>query len=226
MLKLATLQFNPFAENTYVIYDNTKECVIIDAGCYSPKECSALEAFIEKNELRPVMALNTHGHIDHICGVDFVTRRWEIPFAIHSFDSSILEMAPCHGAAMGFNIENIPTIDIDLLDQKEIRFGESKIQIIHTPGHTPGHIVVHCPDEKIVISGDLLFKESIGRTDLPGGDYSQLMDSIINKIIPLGTDIKVFPGHGSSTTTAHELMFNPFIVEAIQGEVNYKSNEN
>lgn len=224
MIKLATLTFNPFGENTYILFDETKRCAIVDAGCSSDKERQTLVSFIEKNGLTPVVALNTHGHVDHICGVEFVKKRWGIPFALHRNDKPILETAHCY-ADMGFDIETIPAVDIDLADTAEIPVGNSTLHIIQTPGHSPGHIVIHAPEAELLLTGDLLFKESIGRTDLPGGSYPALMDSIIEKVIPLGSDIRIFPGHGPQSTIAHEVMFNPFIVEALRGDVNYKACE-
>ncbi|CDN32302.1 Hydroxyacylglutathione hydrolase [Mucinivorans hirudinis] len=225
MIKIATLTFNPFGENSYVIYDEKGECLIVDAGCYTENEQRTLKNFIEKNGLKPVMALNTHAHIDHVCGVEFVKREWSIPFALHRDDRAIMEMVPLYASSMGFNISSVPTIEIDLAEQAEIKLGETLVRIIHTPGHTPGGVCIHLPSENILITGDTLFRESIGRTDLPGGDYEQLMNSILEKIVSLG-DCDFFPGHGGKSTIAHELMFNPFISEVLQGEVNYKSNEN
>ncbi len=222
MIKLATLTFNPFGENTYILFDETKKCVIVDAGCYTEQERQVLGAFIAKNGLEPTWALNTHGHVDHICGVEFVKRQWGVPFALHGNDRPILEMAHCY-ADMGFDVEAVPEVECDLAEVKTIAFGNSELQIIHTPGHTPGHVSIYAPEAELLLTGDLLFKESIGRTDLPGGDYSSLMDSIIERVIPLGSDTRIFPGHGSHSTVAHEVMFNPFIVEVLRGDVNCKA---
>lgn len=221
MIKLATLTFNPFGENTYILFDDSKKCVIVDAGCCSEKEQQTLVSFIEKNELQPVMAINTHGHVDHICGVEFVKKQWGIPFALHRNEKPIMEMAHCY-ADMGFDVNPIPTVDIDLAETQTIPLGNSTLHIIQTPGHSPGHIAIHVPEAELLLTGDLLFKESIGRTDLPGGSYPTLMDSIVEKVIPLGSNTRIFPGHGSHSTIAHEVMFNPFIVEALRGDVNYK----
>lgn len=226
MIKIAALSFNPFGENTYVLYGDSKECIIVDAGCYTEREHKTLIAFIEKNELKPILALNTHAHIDHICGIDFVKKEWSIPFALHRDDTTILELVPSYAASMGFDIPNVPKAEIDLAETTSLTLGENTINIIHTPGHTPGGVCIHIPQENILITGDTLFRESIGRTDLPGGDYNQLMNSIIEKIIPLGSNTTIFPGHGGKSTVSHEMMFNPFITEAIQGEVKYTRNEN
>ncbi len=226
MLKIATLTFNPYGENTYVLFDQSRQCVVVDAGCLTEKECQTLDAFITKNDLIPILAVNTHGHIDHICGVEFVKRRWNIPFAIHRNEQPILDMVPCYAEAMGFPIKTVPTPDVDLAETKTITLGDSELQILQVPGHTPGHIAIYAPAEELLLVGDLLFKGSIGRTDLPGGDYPTIMRSLIEEIVPLPGTTHVFSGHGPQTTISHEIMFNPFIVEALQGEVNYCANEN
>ncbi len=223
MIKLATLTFNPFGENTYILFDETRKCVIVDAGCNSDKERQALASFIEKNELQPVLALNTHGHVDHICGVEFVKRKWGVPFALHRNEKPIMEMAHCY-ADMGFDVDPIPSPDIDLAETQTLSVGNSTLHILQTPGHSPGHVAIHAPEAELLLTGDLLFKESIGRTDLPGGSYPTLMDSIIERVIPLGGNTRIFPGHGTQSTIAHEVMFNPFIVEALRGDVNYKDD--
>lgn len=221
MIKLATLTFNPFGENTYILFDETKKCMIVDAGCSSEKEQQTLVSFIEKNELQPIMAINTHGHVDHICGVEFAKQQWGIPFALHRNEKPIMEMVHCY-VDMGFDVNPIPTVNIDLAETETIPLGNNTLHILQTPGHSPGHIAIHVPETELLLTGDLLFKESIGRTDLPGGSYPTLMDSIVEKVIPLGGNTQVFPGHGPHSTIAHEVMFNPFIVEALRGDVNYK----
>lgn len=222
MIKLATLTFNPFGENTYVLFDETKQCALVDAGCYTEQERQTLVAFIAKNDLEPVVAINTHGHVDHICGVEFVKRQWGVPFALHRNERPIMELAPSYAGGMGFDIETLPAVEIDLAETTDIPLGKSRLHILQTPGHAPGHVAIHVPEAELLLTGDLLFKESIGRTDLPGGDYPTLMESIIERVIPLGGDTRIFPGHGPHSTVAHEVMFNPFIVEALRGDVNYK----
>lgn len=212
--------FNPFQENTYVVWDNTNECVIIDAGNYSAAEDRALTDFIRERGLRPVMALNTHGHVDHILGVNYITETFDIPFALHGDDTFLVHSAPEHGKLYGFEVKNVPQIGKNLKGIAGIKFGETTLQIIHTPGHTPGHICIYEPTSKILFTGDTLFKESIGRTDLPGGDYSWIMRSILEKLIPLGGDVEFYPGHGPKSTISHEMLYNPFITEVLQGEVS------
>lgn len=223
MIKIAALTFNPFGENTYVIFDDTtKQCIIVDAGCYNKKEEQTLVNFITKNDLRPIMALNTHAHIDHVCGVDFVKNNWKVPFALHAQDIELLQAVPSYAQSMGFTVDVAPQVEIELSNNQEIKLGENIIKIIHTPGHTPGHISVYLPVEKTLLTGDTLFKESIGRTDLPGGDYPTIMRSIFEQIVPLGGSTVILPGHGPSSDLAHEMMYNPFLTEAVNGEINYK----
>lgn len=222
MIKVGVLPFNPFQENTIVLSDESGECVIVDAGNYNPQEDAALSKYITDNGLKPVMAVNTHGHVDHMLGVNYVKETYGIPFAIHGKDKFLIDSAPTHGAIYGFKVDKVPTVDIDLEGQKELKFGNTVFQIIETPGHTPGHVAFYNPENKLLLTGDTLFKESIGRTDLPGGDYSWIMRSILDKLIPLGDDVHFYPGHGSESTIGHETLYNPFITEVLNHEINYK----
>ena len=198
--------FNPIQENTYVVWDATGECAVIDAGNLSAREDNALVNFITEHKLRPVLALNTHGHFDHIAGVEF-----------------LLGAAASSARMYGVEVREAPAkIDRDLDSLTEIGFGDTRFEIIATPGHTPGHVSFYEPQSKTLFTGDTLFRESIGRTDLPGGDYSWIMRSIIEKILPLGDETKVYPGHGDQTTIGHESLYNPFIVEVLNNEVNYR----
>lgn len=221
-MNIATLQFNPIAENTYIIWDKTGESVIIDAGNCNEKENNALSNFLVEHNLKPVLALNTHGHFDHALGVEYLKQKYNIPFAMSSKDNFLLESASISGDIYGIKVTTMPTIDIDLETMQEISFGETKLEIIKTPGHCPGHVCIYEPTSKTLFTGDTLFKESIGRTDLPGGDYSWIMRSIIDNLIPLGDDVRIFPGHGPESTIGHETKYNPFVVEVLNDEVNYK----
>lgn len=221
MIKIAVFAFNPFGENTYVVSDPTGECVIIDAGNYSAGEDTALAKYIADGGLRPVMAINTHGHVDHILGVEYVKNTFNAPFALHGDDKFLVDSAPTHGQLYGFNVKSVPTVETDMKKMDYISFGHTTFQIIHTPGHTPGHICLYEPQSKSLFTGDTLFRESIGRTDLPGGDYSWIMKSILEKIIPLGNDVTIYPGHGSKSDIGHEVLYNPFITEVVQGDVKY-----
>ena len=220
-MNIAVHVFNPFQENTYVVADETGQCVVIDAGNYSEAENKKLQEYLKSRNLNPVLALNTHGHVDHILGVQFLKDAFGIKFALHGDDKFLVDSAPEQGRMFGFEVENIPSVDIDIKDLKEIKFGNTTFQIIHTPGHSPGHVCFYHPENKILFSGDTLFRESIGRTDLPGGDYSWIMKSILQKLIPLGGDVKIYPGHGPHSSIGYELLYNPFITEVINNEVSY-----
>ena len=222
MIKVGVLPFNPFQENTIILSVESGECVIVDAGNYNPQEDAALSKYITDNGLKPVMAVNTHGHVDHMLGVNYVKETYGIPFAIHGKDKFLIDSAPTHGAIYGFKVDKVPTVDIDLEGQKELKFGNTVFQIIETPGHTPGHVAFYNSDNKLLLTGDTLFRESIGRTDLPGGDYSWIMRSILDKLIPLGDDVHFYPGHGMESTIGHESLYNPFVTEVLNHEINYK----
>ena len=193
-MKVASLQFNPICENTYVVWDDTNECIVVDAGNSDERENARLKEFIDSRGLHPRMAVNTHGHFDNA--------------------------APGR-SIFGVKVGAMPSIDLDLDTTDEVRFGHTALKIIPTPGHTPGHVSLYAPQAKAVFTGDTLFRESIGRTDLPGGDYSWIMRSILERLIPLGDETEVYPGHGESTTIGHESLYNPFVVEVLNGQVNY-----
>ena len=221
-MKIACLPFNPIQENTYVVWDDTRECVIIDAGNSSPREDAALDNFIAQEGLKPVLAANTHGHFDHTMGVEHLRQRYGIPFALSGKDRFLLENAATSGAVFGVKIGTMPPVDRDLDAEEEIRFGRTALRILRTPGHTPGHVAFYEPQSKALFTGDTLFRESIGRTDLPGGDYSWIMRSILDVILPLGDEVHVYPGHGPETSLGHETLYNPFIVVVLHGEVDYR----
>lgn len=222
-MNIARFVFNPIQENTYVVWDATGECAVIDAGNLSAREDNALVNFITEHKLRPVLAINTHGHFDHIAGVEFLRTTYDIPFAMSGKDAFLLGAAASSARMYGVEVREAPAkIDRDLDSLTETGFGDTRFEIIATPGHTPGHVSLYEPQSKTLFTGDTLFRESIGRTDLPGGDYSWIMRSIIEKILPLGDETKVYPGHGDQTTIGHESLYNPFIVEVLNNEVNYR----
>ena len=210
---------NPFGENTYILSNETNQCVVVDAGMSNAKEQERLAQYIEKNNLKPILALNTHGHIDHISGVQWLKDTYKTPFALHEADLPILEAAPGYADMLGFGECPVPTVDQKLKDGDELPLG---IKVIHTPGHTAGGICLWVEGQKMLLTGDTLFRESIGRTDLPTGDYDALMRSIVGKILPLGSDVTFFPGHGPQSTLGYEMERNPFITEAMTGEAKFR----
>ena len=183
----------------------------------------ALDNFIAEHGLKPVMAVNTHGHFDHTLGVEHLKQRYGIPFALSSKDRFLLDNAATSGSVFGVKIGAMPAADLDLDTLSEVRFGNTALRVIRTPGHTPGHVALYEPDSKSLFTGDTLFRESIGRTDLPGGDYSWIMRSILDSLIPLGEEVHIYPGHGPESTIGHETLYNPFIVEVLNEEVNYRN---
>ena len=223
-MKIARLIFNPIQENTYIIWDDTLEAAVIDAGNMNERENEALAKFIADNGLKPKFALNTHGHFDHLLGVDFLREKYGAQLAMSSKDEFLLKGASVSAELFGVKADALPeAIDVDLEGKESIKFGNTELKIIPTPGHTPGHVAFFEPESKVLFTGDTLFRESIGRTDLPGGDYSWIMRSIIENILPLGDDVKIYPGHGEISDIGHESMYNPFVVEVLNNEVNYKN---
>ncbi len=212
MIQIEIMEFNPFRENTYILYDETKEAVIIDPGCYSTEEKKLLTNFIESNNLKPVKLLNTHGHIDHILGNGFVKEKYNLNLEAHIGDEFLIVDARNYGSALGISMpDDAPLIDKYLTEEDTIEFGNSVLNILHVPGHSPGSLVFYNTEEKILICGDVLFNDSIGRTDLPGGDYDLLAKGIKEKIFTLDKNIEVYPGHGISTSIDKEKKYNPFL---------------
>ena len=216
--------FNPIQENTYIVWDESKECIIIDAGNMSAREDRVLADFIEEQGLKPVLAVNTHCHFDHILGVEFLKMTYGVKFAASSADLDLLKSGRASGAMFGMELGALPEeIDIDLANLDDIKFGNTTLRVIATPGHSKGCVSLLHEESKSLFTGDTLFRESIGRTDLPGGDYPTIMQSIIKKILPLGDEVVVYPGHGDKSNIGHESLYNPFVVEALNGEVNFSN---
>lgn len=209
---VAFLTFNPFQENTYIVYDETGECVIIDPGCYEAHERIELSDFITENNLKPVRLLNTHCHLDHVFGNKFVHTTWNLPLEIHRGELPVLEAVPAVSQFYGIPSGELSPAPGKFIEEGEvINFGNTQLETILTPGHSPASLSFFCKSDGFLIAGDVLFKESIGRTDLPGGDFDTLISSIKNKLFPLGDQVKVYPGHGPSTTIGYERLFNPFL---------------
>ena len=212
-MKVKSFTFNQFQENTFVVYDNTKECLIIDPGCYSENERTELRTFIMSEGLKPVKLINTHCHIDHVLGNKFVSELWDLELYIHKEDLPVLENVKDISGFFGFeNYERSPSPKHFLAQGDTLNFGDSSFDILFTPGHAPGHICLLSKKDGFIIAGDVLFNGSIGRTDLPGGDYDTLIESIKTKLLPLDENTIVYCGHGPSTSNGKEKMSNPFLV--------------
>jgi hydroxyacylglutathione hydrolase len=207
-----TFEFNPFSENTYVVYDETGACVIIDPGCFDAQERALLYSFIEDNHLKPTRLINTHCHLDHVFGNRWVSETWNLGLEIHRGELTVLERYPEVARMYG-----MPTVDISPMPARFIEEGEVievgnlMFKTLFTPGHSPASISFYCESDAVVIAGDVLFFESIGRTDLPGGNHELLLQSIRNQLFTLPPVTVVYPGHGPTTTIRHEMEENPFL---------------
>lgn len=203
--------FNDLRTCCYVIWDDTKECIIVDPGAYSDSEKNRLVKFIDENGLKPVKLVNTHGHFDHIMGNAFVVEKWAVPTFMNHADIKEVARSKSYCAYFGYEIEQ-PSLDVeDIKDGDIIKFGHSELKAFTSPGHSQGSVILYNEAEKYVITGDSLFAGSIGRTDLPGGDYDVLKESLSKKILVLPGDTIVYPGHGPTSELAQEINTNPFL---------------
>ena len=211
-MEIHQITFNTFQENTFMLWDNTGDCIIIDPGCYEKNEELELVDFINKNNLNPVKLINTHCHIDHILGNKFVSEKWNLELYINKIDLPLLEGSGDIARMYGFeNYKGSPYPKHYLEEGDILEFGESKLEILFTPGHAPGHICLFNKEEGFIVSGDVLFNGSIGRTDLPGGDFDTLIESIKTKLMTLLDETIVYCGHGPSTSIGRERISNPFL---------------
>jgi hydroxyacylglutathione hydrolase len=201
---------NPYQENTYILYDKTGECAIIDPGMYTAAEQNTVVNFISSNHLKPVLLLNTHCHIDHVLGNKFVFEQYGLKPQFHEGELVILQAMPAWAQQSGIRYELSPLPDTYLADSGTISFGNTTLQLLFAPGHSPAHLCFYSKEDQIVVGGDVLFRGSIGRTDLPGGNHAQLLKSIQEKLFTLPDDCTVYPGHGPETTIAFEKATNPF----------------
>jgi glyoxylase-like metal-dependent hydrolase (beta-lactamase superfamily II) len=211
MSTIKTFTFNPFQENSYLIYDETKQCIIIDPGCYTLAEKKRLSDFIAQQGLTPVRLLNTHCHLDHIFGNEYCEDKYNLSLEIHRGELPVLAAAPQSGQMFGVPTpkQRIPSKFIEQGDK--ISFGNTHFRVLFTPGHSPASICFYNELEDYIISGDVLFHESIGRYDLPGGNLNVLLHSIKTQLFTLPDETRVLSGHGMPTTIGHEKIYNPFI---------------
>ncbi len=212
MITVKKLIVNPFQENSYLITDGTGECILVDAGFYFQEEREYLIRFIAENKLNPVRLVNTHCHFDHLMGVDFFRHHYGIPFECHQEDAFWLGMASAQARSFGYSMQNVDPADGFLSEKDPLCFGNTTMKIIHVPGHSPGHVAFYSGEGSFLLSGDALFYEGIGRTDLPGGDYAGLICGISDKLLGLPADTVVYSGHGPETSIGHEKMNNPYLI--------------
>ena len=211
MLTVKAFSFNPVEENTYVLYNEKKQCCIIDPGCYFPEEKDKLRSFIDVNALKPVLLLNTHCHLDHVFGNKFVNDTWGLFLHIHEKEKQMLDLAPATSEMWQLPFDNYKGDLIFIKENSTINIGDDELEIRFTPGHSPGHICFYDEADDFAISGDVLFNGSIGRTDLPGGDFDTLINSIQTQLFTLPDNTKIYSGHGPMTTVGLEKMNNPFV---------------
>lgn len=211
MLTVTSFVFSPIAENTYVLYNEAGDCIIIDPGCYFSNERWELEQYISKNRLLPKYLLNTHCHLDHIFGNKFVHDTYMLEPYVHSNEQVVLENAGLAGLKWNLPFDNY-TGGLQFLREGDvIRLGKDELKVLYSPGHSPGHVCFYCSTQHFVIGGDVLFRMGIGRTDLPGGNFETLINSIRTKLWELPDETIVYTGHGVPTSIGFEKANNPFL---------------
>lgn len=211
MVHFKQFTFNAFSENTYVLYDDTRQGVIIDPGCYERAERDALAGFITQEKLEIKYLLNTHGHVDHVLGNAWIKRTYGVQLLVHPIDEQTLRAVQVYAPMYGIAAYEPAEPDGYLEEGNQVTFGDTTLEVLLVPGHAPGHIAFYHPSQRFCIGGDVLFQGSIGRYDLPGGDLQILLRSIREKLLPLGDDVTVYPGHGPETTIGRERKYNPFL---------------
>ena len=211
MMNIEQFVFNPFRVNCYVLYEQSGDCIIVDPSVSDKSEQDLFTRFIENKSLRPLMIINTHGHVDHVAGIEFLKDKYAIKAGIHRDDLFLLNNAVEQGLFFGFRIKKPPSPDFYVEHNQIVSLTDSKLEIRHAPGHSPGSVILYSRSDNFVITGDVLFEGSIGRTDLPGGDYNTLLNSIKMEILSMPDETKVYPGHGPSTTVGDERRKNPFL---------------
>jgi hydroxyacylglutathione hydrolase len=211
LLQIQSFVFSPIQENTYILYNEHQQCAIIDPGCYDDAEKGQLSAFITANSLKPVLLINTHCHLDHVFGNKYVAEKYGLPLHIHPNEKLVLEFAPTAGLMYNMPFDNYAGEFIYLNDGDVVKLGDDELAVLFTPGHSPGSISFYSAAQQFVISGDVLFSNSIGRTDLPGGDTNTLIKSIKEKLFVLPDEVTVYSGHGPATSIGREKRGNPYV---------------
>jgi glyoxylase-like metal-dependent hydrolase (beta-lactamase superfamily II) len=211
MFQIKTFQFNPIQENTYLLYNETKECIIIDPGCYFEEEQIAISKFIDSNHLIPKLLVNTHCHLDHVFGNKYIAELYNLELNIHAEEEKVLLHAPTSGLIYNMPFDNYKGSLKFIVEGQKLKLGEDELSILFTPGHSPGSVSFYCKKQSFVISGDVLFQRSIGRTDLPGGDLDTLLRSIKTQLLVLPDETVVYSGHGAPTTIGAERLGNDWL---------------
>jgi hydroxyacylglutathione hydrolase len=213
MINIKKFVFNPFEVNTYVIWDETKECAIIDPGCSSEAEQEEISQFIKEEGLKPLKLLNTHSHIDHIAGNSYISKTYKLKLQAGKDGAQFIDNSVKTAEIYGFGTIEPVYPELDLHEGDVIRFGKSELEVIETGGHADGSFCFISREGEFVVSGDVLFYQTIGRTDLPTGDYKLLIQNIKDKLLTLPKNYTVYSGHGPKTTIGFEMAANPFLAE-------------
>ena len=211
MIQVKTFYFNELRECTYVLWDETNACVVVDPGAETETERHRLQQFIDGHALKPEAILNTHGHFDHVLANAFLARVYGLKSYIHAGDRTLLEKTNEYGAMFGYKIEQPPAAAGFLTEDEPFRFGCSQLQVLHTPGHSKGGVCFYAPNDNFVLTGDTLFQGNIGRVDLPGGNFDEIMESLSKKLMTLPGNTIVYPGHGLPSTIGEERRNNPYV---------------
>lgn len=211
MFTVKAFTFSPVQENSYLLYNETGKAIVIDPGCYFPEERDVLQNFITQNKLHPALLLNTHCHLDHVFGNKWIHETYNLLLHIHPNEKQVLDFAPASGLMWNLPFDNYNGALVYLNEGETIKLGEDELSILFAPGHSPGHVCFYCKKQNFVIGGDVLFRDSIGRTDLPGGHHETLIRSIKTQLFVLPDDTKVYSGHGPVTTIGYEKRNNPFL---------------
>jgi len=211
MLQIKSFTFNPFQENTYLIYDNTKEATLIDPGCFDSSEQLELLSFISQEKLKVVQLINTHCHVDHVLGNAWAKKTFGVRLGIHKNEIPVLKSVEVYAPTYGLTAYQPSEADYFLEEGEILQVGKEKLAIIFVPGHAPGHLVFYHEGSHQAIAGDTLFRGSIGRTDLPGGNHDLLLSKIKSELFTLPEKTTIYPGHGPETTIGFEKINNPFV---------------
>jgi hydroxyacylglutathione hydrolase len=211
VLQIQSFTFSPIQENTYILYNEHKQCAIIDPGCYDDSERERLSAFIQANGLKPELLINTHCHLDHVFGNKYVAEKYGLTLQIHPNEKLVLEFAATAGLMYNLPFDSYTGELVYLAENDVVKLGDDALQVLFTPGHSPGSISFYSAAQHFIISGDVLFSNSIGRTDLPGGDTATLIKSIKEKLLTLPDQVTVYSGHGPATTIGREKRGNPYL---------------
>ena len=209
-MNIKTFVFNPFFENTYVLFDDQGQAIIVDPGCYEKSEQEELIRFVEEKDLNVIAVVNTHCHIDHVLGNYAMVAHFNVDLWVPVNERETYQAIPAYAPSYGFTGYTEAMVG-HWFDEGMLSFGELNFQMIEVPGHSPGSMIFYHEPTQVLIGGDVLFRESIGRTDLPGGNHADLLQNIREKVYTLPDTVTVYPGHGVETTIGHEKKFNPFV---------------